>query len=264
MSEPVPGPDWAHLRRAYLLDAEEFEVLWEALAGADRDLGGPPTVLGLGSPGRTREARRHVRAAVWRALCERGLAGPGGPEPGLVRRLRSLVHPAEQLELRALWDGRLRVVAAGRDGPGTLAIRRGDAVLVTGAGSLPSALFAVLPPARPGPGRTCTVPTPVLSAAAGAPQLVPALVAAGAPPGEARLLAWMLGTTRRRAQVVALVESSPDAPLRRTDGVVGVLDGHGGRYLVSRTTGPDGTDWTSVAPADPRHLRRRIGALLRG
>jgi hypothetical protein len=74
----------------------------------------------------------------------------------------------------------------------------------------------------------------------------------------------MLGATQRRAQVVAMVESAPGGPPRRRGGVVGVLDGHGGRYLVSRTTGPDGTEWTSVAPADPRHLRRRIGALLRG
>jgi hypothetical protein len=264
MRGTTSGPDRGHLHRAYLLSAEEFEVLWEALAGTDRDPTGPPAVLGLGSPGRTRDARQRVRAAVWRALRERGLAGSGGPVPGLVRRLCSLARPAEQLELRASWDGRLRAVAAGRDGPGALAIRRGDVVLVTGAGSLPSALLSALPPARPGIGRTCTVPTPVLSAAAAAPQLVPALVAAGAPAGEARLLERMLGSVRRRAQVVALVESAPDGPPRRRGGVVGVLDGRDGRYLVSRTTGPDGTEWTSVGPADPRRLRHRIGTLLRG
>ena len=157
------------------------------------------------------------------------------------------------------------MVAAGRDGPGTLAIRRGDAVLVTGAGSLPSALFAVLPPAElPGPRPDVHGAHSGVVRSGRRPAAGSGARGRRSYTGEARLLAWMLGATRRRAQVVALVKSAPDAPLRRTDGMVGVLDGHGDRYLVSRTTGPDGTEWTSVAPADPRHLRRRIGALLRG
>jgi hypothetical protein len=86
-------------------------------------------------------------------------------------------------------------------------------------------------------------------------------VAARVPLNEARVLDRMLSSVERRAQVVAL-ESAPNGGLRRHGGVVGVLDGTAGRYLVTRSTGPDGTDWITVAPCDPRRLRHRVAGLL--
>jgi hypothetical protein len=91
---------------------------------------------------------------------------------------------------------------------------------------------------------------------------VPGLVAARVPLTEARVLDRMLSSVERRAQVVALVESTPGGGLRRHGGVVGVLDGPAGRYLVTRSTAPDGTDWITVAPCDPRRLRHRVAGLL--
>jgi hypothetical protein len=116
----------------------------------------------------------------------------------------------------------------------------------------------VLPPARPGPGRASTVPAKALAGGA----LLPGLVAAQVPPTEARVLVRMLSSVERRAQVVALVESAPVGRLRRHGGVVGVLDGAAGRYLATRSTGADGTDWITVAPCDPRRLRHRVAGLL--
>ena len=83
---------------------------------------------------------------------------------------------------------------------------------------------------------------------------MPGLVAARVPLTEARLLDRMLSAVERRAQVVALVESAPDGGLRRRGGVIGVLDGPAGRYLVTRARLPDGTDWITGGP-----VRRRAG-----
>ena len=44
--------------------------------------------------------------------------------------------------------------------------------------------------------------------------------------------------------------------------MLGVLDGPRGRYVLTRSTGDDGVEWATVAPADDRHLRHRISDLL--
>lgn len=64
-----------------------------------------------------------------------------------------------------------------------------------------------------------------------------------------------------RAQVVALA-TDPAGVARRVGGVVGVLDGLGGRYLLSRRVGDDGVEWSTVAPVDARGLRHRMAVLL--
>jgi hypothetical protein len=241
--------------RQHVLTTAEFDVLWEWLG-----LGPTPVVLQLASPGRTHTARRAVQAAAWTGLRERALAGPHGPDPELVRLLHLLARPVEQLELRAWWAHEVRALGAGRHGAGALAQREADSVTVTACGSLPSALLGAFPLADRGPGRACTMPSAVL-AAAPASGLRPALIDAGVPPIEAGLLATMLAGTRQRAQVVAL-GADRWGVLRRAGGVLGVLDGPRGRYLLTRSTGEDGVEWATVAPADDRQLRHRIADLL--
>ena len=239
--------------RRYLLTDVEFDVLWEDLTRADPDHR-PPPALRLDSPGRSHAERGRVRAAAWQALRDRGLVGASDADPGLLRALRPLLRPARQLELRARWGGRLRAVAAGRDGVGALAVRAGNTVLVAGCDSLPVALLGVLAPGPPGPGPAGTVPSSAL-----APTDPPA-----APPvaAEARRLRRVLAAVERRAQVVALVESPPGDGLARRGGVIGVLDGPRGSYLVTRAVGSDGTEWITVAPCHPRRLRHLVAGLL--
>ena len=146
------------------LTAVEFDVVWEALG-----LGPPPVVLRLASPGRTHVERRALCAASWRALRERGLAGPSGPDDGLARLLLLLGRPGRRLELRGWWGRTVRAVAA--DGPyaAVLAVRHADVVTVAPCDSVPSGLLGVAPRSGAGPGRCATVPTAVLAAALAAP-----------------------------------------------------------------------------------------------
>jgi len=253
VAEPVTvlSPD----TRRHALTTAEFDVLWEWLG-----LAPTPVVLQLASPGRTHAERRSVQGSAWRALRERGLAGSDGPDPELARLLHLLARPDQQLELRAWWGREVRVLAAGRHGTGALALREDDAVTVTACGTLPNGLLAAFPPADRGPGRACTVPSAVLATAPAA-QVRPALVDAGVAPAEAALLTAMVAGTRRRAQVVAL-GADRWGVLRRAGGVLGVLDGPRGRYLLTRSTGEDGVEWATIAPADDRQLRHRITDLL--
>lgn len=251
MAEPLPLLD----THRHVLTAAEFDVLWEWLG-----LGATPVVLQLASPGRTHGERRSVQAAAWQELRGRGLAGSDGPDPELARLLHLLARPGEQLELRAWWGREARALAAGRHGVGALAQRDADAVTVTACGSLPGAVLGAFPPADRGPGRACTVPTSALTAASGA-ALRPALLGAGVPAAEAGLLARMLAGTGSRAQVVALAVDRWGV-LRRGGGVLGVLDGPRGRYLLTRSTGDDGVEWATVTPADHRLVQHRIGELL--
>jgi EspG family len=253
VAEPVSV--LSHDTRQHVLTTAEFDVLWEWLG-----LAPTPVVLQLTSPGRTHAERRSVQGTAWQGLRERALAGSDGPDPELARLLHLLARPDEQLELRAWWGREVRVLAAGRHGTGALALREGDTVTVAACGSLPIGILGAFPPADRGPGRACTVPSAVLGAAP-ATGVRPALIGAGVAPAEAALLAAMVAGTRRRAQAVAL-GADRWGVLRRAGGVLGVLDGPRGRYLLTRTTGEDGVEWATIAPADDRQLRHRIADLL--
>jgi EspG family len=239
----------------HVLTTVEFDVLWEGLG-----LGPTPVILRLASPGRTHAERRAVQAAGWQAMRDRGLAGPSGPDPELTRLLHLLARPTEQLELRAWWDRDIRAVAAARAEAGALALRQDETVTLSACGTLPSGMLGLLPPAPPGPGRSCTVPARALSSGP-ATDVRATLVARGIPAGEAGLLTRMLAGAGRRAQVVALAADRWGV-LRRSGGVLTVLDGPHGRYLLTRSTGEDGVEWITIAPTDERQLRHRFTELL--
>ena len=250
-------------RRQFLLSTVEFDVLWSATVDRDGAGGRAPTplVLRIASVGRTHRERRALRIAAESALRDRGVLTGSAPAPELAELIRLLAGATEQLELRVRGEPALRAVAAAGDRIGVLALRRADSVQLSGCDSLPSTLLAALPAAGPGPGRASTLPTSVLAAALAAPELVPALIGHGVPAAEARLLDRMLRRPDRQAQVVAL-RRDRHGELRRVGGVVGILDGPHGRYLLSRSIGLDGTEWSTVAPIDARRLRHRVARLL--
>lgn len=240
-----------------VLTAVEFDVLWERLG-----LGPTPVVLRLASPGRTHAERARIAAAGLQALRDRDLADESGPAPELARLLMLLARPDAQLELRA-WFGRsVRAVAAGRLDSAVLAVRQDATITLEACGSLPAGLLTALPAAGPGPGRSSTLPTQVLGEALANPaELRQVLIARNVPPVEAGLLARMLATAGGRSQLTALATDRWGVA-RRLSRVLTVLDGPRGRYLLTRSTAEDGTDWTTVGPTDDRRLRHRVDELL--
>lgn len=239
----------------FVLTGTEFDVVWEHLG-----LGATPVALRLPSPGRTREERRRVVAAGVAGLRARGLAGPAGPDPALVRLLTLLARPDRHLEVRGRFDdGPLRAVAAERDGDGVLAVHTGTAVTVTAAGSPAFAAVSALPRRAPGPGPAVTLPTAELARVLdGDARTDPG--AAGDDEQRARLASLLAGPAHR-AQICAVRHDHWGSPAR-LPGHVAVVDTPRGRYRLTRGTGAHGgPEWSTLAPAGDGELRDRFAEL---
>ena len=133
---------------SHVLSAVEFDVVWEALG-----LGPTPVVLQLALP------RPHAhRAAAHR---RRRVGGPARARadvagPTSSSCLRLLAGPSARVELRAWGRSTVRAVAAaGPDGAGVLARRRGDDVVLEPCTSPAVRRRRAPPPGRrrAGPGR---------------------------------------------------------------------------------------------------------------
>ena len=237
----------------------EFDVLWEWPRAAD-----PPSAssLQLASPGRTHAERRAVQAAAWQGLRERAVAGPDGPDPELARLLHLLARPGRAAGAAGVVGPR-GPCARGRParcrrarGP-----READSVTVTACGSLPVGLPRGVPAGRPrsGPGRArcrarCSRLPPVT-------ELRPALIGAGVHPARQRCSPrWSPAPDggRRSWRWVPIAGAS----CARAGGVLGVLDGPRGRYLLTRSTGRTASSGSPSRPADPRRLRHLVAGLL--
>lgn len=259
MAEPAPWTPSV----PFVLTGAEFDVVWEHLG-----LGATPVALRLPSPGRTREERRRVVAAGVGGLRARGLAGPAGPDPALVRLLALLARPDRHLEVRGRFEhGPLRAVAAECDGDGVLAVHTGGAVTVTAAGSPAFAAVSALPRRAPGPGPAVTLPTTELARLLDAEAHTdPGADEDGhgdghGDDGQRARLAPLLAGPAHRAQICAVRHDRWGSP-SRLPGHVAVVDTPRGRYRLTRGTGAHGgPEWSTLAPAGDGELRDRFAEL---
>lgn len=245
----------------FTLSAVEFEVLWTHL-GFDQT----PLVLKVPSTGRTWTERRRVEDTAWSTMGARGLGGPVRPDPTLVAMLRLLNAPSREVDGR-LWLGRgVRLVAAGGCDTAVLATKVDDQFTLRAItpGSLAAEAVACLPRLGPGLGRSVTLPSRDLDAAATAPDaaaLVEALRARGIRGDDASMLARMTRDAGHRGQFGV---AGRDSWGRRTrpDDVVGFFDTPHGRYLQRRRDSGHNTLWSTIAPTDGRRLIAAIDELL--
>ncbi|NHD19052.1 MULTISPECIES: ESX secretion-associated protein EspG [Actinopolyspora] len=250
------------------LSFSELDVLREHL-GMER----LPLVLKVPSPGRTHAERRELVELVWRGLEERGLCGPGGLHERLERMLRMLVAPRHEVDGRC-WFGRsVRVLAAGsgrsESDEAVVVTKRDEAVSLRPAaptGLVREAVSAVLPAVPAGAGRSVTLPSETLDAAAAEAaddllRLRESLRSRGLRDEDAETLARMLEGARSQGQFGVAVQR-PRSGRRRAEQVVGFFDAERGRYTQLRGVSPSGELWTTVAPADQRGLIGRLESLL--
>ena len=169
-----------------------------------------------------------------------GALPPSGPGPG---RAGSMPTVALAAALATSWSA--SVVVSGTAGAQAVPPN-------THQPDLPQAPRPVPPDASPIALRTAPPEECVL---------VAALIDNRVPEPDARQLGRMLAAVERQAQIVAL-RRDRNGELRRVGGVLRVLDGPQGRYLLIRAPGWDGVDRTSVAPTDARRLRLRVSELL--
>jgi hypothetical protein len=255
----------ARAERSIGLSALEFDVLTEHL-----ELDGVPLVLKVPSPGRTHAERAKLVASAWRAMSNRGLISGGELDADLEWMLRLVAEPGREVDGRSWLQRSVRVLAAAeKDGErAVLVVKDGDhlSFSAVSAAGLPRAAISPLPELPAGPGRSVSVPSDVLDAAAHevgdkTEQLASALQRRGVRPDDAEVLGEMV------AGAVAQGQFGAAARVRygrreRAERVVGFFDSALGRYAQLRTTSPSGEAWSTIAPADNRRLAGHVEELL--
>lgn len=240
-----------------------FDVLWD-----DLRLGEIPFPLEVPSHGETLDERARIKAAVHNELTRRRLVHGGRPTPELEDALRLLAAPDMSVSLVVMQDqsgampANAVVVARGRQA--VLAVQRERTIGLTEVRdtAVIASLIDLLPPNRPGPGRSITLPAP---AAAGrhsqGERLTRPMTAQGPGQAEMRHLAAVMERPIDRAGMLAITLRDAHGKARRLPGLTW-LDNDQGRYLLSLKRGHDGNDWTTLSPVDNPRLASRLGEIL--
>ncbi|WP_245694324.1 ESX secretion-associated protein EspG [Actinopolyspora mzabensis] len=244
----------------------EFDVLLEHLGIAD-----PPLVLRVPSPGRTHQRRRELCEVAWRSMTERGLCHGNTPIDSLRRMMSVLEAPTREVDGRC-WAGRSVRMLAAASGEGdaseaVLAVKEEQRLWLRPAAptGLAREALSVLPEVAAGSGRSVSLPSAALEAAASEagddlPALRAALCARGVRADEAEMLVGMLDGVQASGQFGAAVRRKP-AGRYRVEHVVGFFDSRAGRYLQLRRDTSSGEPWSTVAPVDRRGLVNRVAEL---
>ncbi|WP_328604936.1 ESX secretion-associated protein EspG [Amycolatopsis sp. NBC_00345] len=256
-----------------------FDFLWESMG-----LGELPYPLRVRSHGATEDERVSLRHRVDVELKARGVRDPRGyVEPRLDDWLGLLARgqvSIDAVHIPQFQAHPVAILAAADDRTGVVAIQDGDGIWLRGVPSdgLVSAVVDLLPA---GPrGSEASVTLPLDEALNTRPIRVPVAAAGG--PGEAEekgrrgrrqslservtvdpkeTYGLISGQPRLRGgQLAANSRSSLGA--RQRSRVLGWFDTATGRYLSLSRAGSDGREWVTVAPADPKTLRTRLGEMV--
>jgi hypothetical protein len=256
-----------------------FDFLWESM-----ELGELPYPLRVRSHGATEDERVSLRHRVDVELKARGVRDSRGyVEPRLDDWLGLLARgpvSIDAVHIPQFQAHPVAILAAGDDRTGVVAIQDGDGIWLRGVPSdgLASAVIDLLPA---GPrGSEASVTLPLDEALNTRPIRVP--VSASSGPAEAEekgrrgrrqslservtvdpkeTYGLISGQPRQRGGQLA-ANSRSSLGSRQRSRVLGWFDTATGRYLSLSRAGSDGREWVTVAPADPKTLRTRLGEMV--
>lgn len=231
-----------------------------------------PLVLRVPSPGRTHRDRAELVDAAWRQLAARDLGDRRDLDPRLSRWLHLLIKPTSEVDGRCWFDRSLRLFGAAgspehADDDAVLVVKDGDELTFRPApvSGLAREAVSVLPAWTAGPGRSVTVRSADLDAAAAATGgraevLEHQLRRHGVRSDDAEALAAMIREAGARGQFGA---AARDRIGRRVRGnrVVAFFDTPHGRYAQLRRNSPSGEAWSTIAPADSRRMIAHLDEL---
>lgn len=249
------------------LSSLEYDVLLEHLG-----IESVPLVLKVDSPGRTTFQRAELAESAWASLAARDLGKPTDLEPELESMIRLIAAAQREVDAR-LWLGRsVRVLVASTGSSesdrAVMAVKDGDTLSLRPAAATGLAREAatVLPPMPPGPGRSVTVRSADLDAAAAmagddVARFQAALHRHGVRTDDAETLAGMVQQVELRGQFGAAARDRQGRRVRAAH-VVGFFDSQHGRYAQLRRESPSGEEWSTIAPVDRRTLISHIDELL--
>ncbi len=251
-----------------------FDFLWESA-----QVGELPYPLQVRSHGATEDERVALRHRADAELKARGIRDPRGRlEPAVEDAVHLLTRAPltiDALHIPQFQAPTVGVLAASDGRNGVIAVQDHDGIWlrdVPGDGIV-SAVVALLPP---GPrGSEASVTLPLDDAIRTPPIRVP--VVAGAPAEEEKrprrtslservnadpreAYGRISGQPRLRGGQLA-ANSRSQVGARQRSRVLAWFDTASGRYLSLSRAGSDGREWVTVAPADPKTLRTRLGEM---
>jgi hypothetical protein len=253
-----------------------FDFLWEAVG-----LGELPYPLRVRSHGQTTDERSALRQRAHNELKARGLRDHFGRlEPHVEEWFTVLARPTlsvDALHIPEYQAPPVAILAASDGRTGVLAIQDADGVWIrpTFAEGLASAVVELLPAGNR--GNEASITLPVDEALRIPPSRVPAGAGADEPAPRTRRkaslsdqvadprdsYARLAGQPRLRGGQLA-ANSRNDLGSRRRSPVLAWFDTASGRYLSLSRPGTDGREWVTVAPADAKTLRTRLGEMVAG
>ncbi len=250
------------------LTHEEYRALWRTLGLGARhwnmDLPGLPEL--------TEDERRAQLGDTLDALRTRGLADRRRITPDVADSLRLLASPQREIngQLHA-GAARVRLLAGSRGDWAVLAMLDDHRLLVrTGpAGELCTAVTRQLPERPAGPGSSVSVPSELLEAPTrdGKPgltgeQLASRLVRGGVKPADAESFAAMIRGPKPGGGRFGAARRDRNGTRHPAGAALIYLATERGGYTLQPLRGPDGTAWTTLAPATLAQLTQRLDQLL--
>lgn len=227
------------------LSLPAVDVLWD-----DLRLGEIPFPLEVRGHGATLDERARIKTTVYADLERRGLADAGRPAPWLENTLQLLdsheVGVDLVAQLGAADEPPLRAVAVARGRRAALAVQLAESIVLTEVRdtAIVAAVIDLLPPSRPGRGRSVTLPISALE---------PGALSNGA---DARFVASVMQRPPLRVGQLGIMLRD-NRGRRRLPGIAWFDTDHG-RYAGTVTRGRDGQDWTTLSPVDNARLAQRL------
>lgn len=240
----------------------EFDFLWEAYG-----TGEVPYPLELQSHGETYAERAQLRDQTMRGLVARGVVDERGALAPRLADYFELLAGAEisvdSVHVAGTDTKAVLAVVCAVDDDGLLAVQDEDGLHLSEvpAGSLASSIVGLLPQAVRGRERSITMPVDALVTGAGADFMQRRNGAEGSSDADRKTLARLHAQPRLRGGQIAANLRTGSGKRSRSP-VLSWFDTESGRYLTKATTGSDGREWITIAPADAATLRERVNELI--
>jgi hypothetical protein len=250
------------------LTHEEYRTAWHALGLGARH--GNMDFPGL--PELTEQERRAQVGRTLDGLRARGLADDRSLAPALQDPLRLLASPVREINgwVQA-GAGQVRLLAGSRGEWGVLAMLDEHRLVVrTGpASELCTAVARQLPDRPAGPGSSVSVPSELLAQPAAngqrgltGEQLENRLIRGGVTPADARAFAAMVHGPTLGGGKFGVARRDRNGTRHPAGVVLAYLGTARGGYTLQPVRGPDGSKWTTLAPATLMQVAQRIDQLL--
>lgn len=250
------------------LSHEEYRAAWHSL-----DLGTRHWNMDLpGLPELTEDEHRVRVGSTLDSLRARGLADRRQLAPEVEDALRLLANPLCEINGSVhAGAARVRLLAGSRGDWAVLAMLDDHRLLVrTGpAGELCTAVARQLPDRPAGPGSSVSVPSELLAQPAGGgrpgltgEQLENRLIRGGVKPDDARSFTAMIRGPKPGGGKFGAARRDRNGSRHPAGAALVYLATERGGYTLQPLRGPDGSAWTTLAPATLAQLAQRLGQLL--